>query len=116
MITITEQSKNNLLGRTRVQGTFTFEKTKTISNTEAAKEIASSLKVKEPLVVMRNIYTHYGSASANFKAYVYDSPESLKTVEIVTRKKREADKKTALDAHTKKVEERKAAKTEEKKE
>src|SRR3989338_4186425 len=105
---ITEKSKNPLLGRTLLQATISFEN-KTPSNTDVAKQIAQTLNTKEELVVMRNIYTKYGEHTASVKAYVYDTAEALKRAEIITRKKREADKKTVQEARQKAYEEKKAA-------
>jgi len=107
-LTITEKQDNILLGRTRIQAELSYEGV-TPSNTDVTKQVSSALKTDEKLVCVRHIYTAYRSHKAIIKAYVYKSEDALKKNEITSAKKREADKKSALETHQKAVEEKKKA-------
>jgi ribosomal protein S24E len=78
-----------LLARKEVAGKMTFEGKATPSNADVAKAIASELKTDEKLVVVKHIYTAFGSCEAEIQAYVYNTEEDLKKIEPKEKKKGE---------------------------
>jgi len=126
-IKIIEKKENPLLSRIKVLAEITFQKA-TPSNDSVKKQIASEVKADENLVVVKNIYTQYGSTSAKVTALVYNSKEDLEKIEPKSKKeekkpgeqpaeKAEATKEEAKPAEAPKEEKKEEAKTaEEKKE
>lgn len=106
-IKIENKEEKPLLARKEISGSITFEGKATPSNEEVAKAVASELKVDEKTVVMKHIYTAFGSSEAKFEALVYDSEEEKKKYEPMTKAMKEAAKKAEEDA--KKAEEEAAA-------
>ncbi|ENO11846.1 ribosomal protein S24E [Thermoplasmatales archaeon SCGC AB-539-C06] len=84
-IKIIEKKENPLLARTKILAEISFEKA-TPSNDEVKKQIASEVKADENLVVVKNIYTQYGSTSAKVTAFVYNSKEDLEKIEPKPKK------------------------------
>ena len=80
-VKIEKTEEKPLLGRKEVSGKLTFQGKATPSNADVAKEIASELKTDEKLVVMKHIYTGFGTCEAEIEAYVYDTEEDLKKIE-----------------------------------
>jgi len=89
---ITNKNERSLLSRTEVSGNLSFE-SKTPSNDEVRKSIASSMGVDESLIVMRSIYTRYGELTADFSAYVYKDKSSMEKVEPKKKKSKDAEAK-----------------------
>ena len=56
------------------------------------KKIASELKCDEKLIVIRNIYTKFGSKKADFLAYAYSDEKSMKNIEAVKKEGKEVKK------------------------
>ena len=108
-VTIKKTEEKPLLARKEVDAHVVFEGKATPSNAEVAKAIASELKTDEKLVVVKHIYTAYGSSEAEIEAYVYNTDEDLKKIEP---KKKKAEKKEGEAP----AEEAKEAPKEEKKE
>jgi len=92
---IIEKKENPLLSRTEVSAEAVFEKA-TPSKADIKKQIASELKADENLVVVKNIYTDYGSPSAKITAFVYNSKEAMEKTE--PKPKKEAKKAGAKPA------------------
>jgi len=114
-VKITQKDEKPMTGRTEVKGTISFQDKATPSNDTVAKDIASQLKVDEKLVVVKHIYTSFGSAEASVEALVYKTEEDLKRFEPTTKAmklKVEAAAKKAAEA-AKAAEEAKAAPAEE---
>jgi small subunit ribosomal protein S24e len=84
-IKIIEKKENPLLSRIKVLAEISFEKA-TPSNNDVKKQIASEIKADENLVVVKNIYTQYGSTSAKVTALVYNSKEDLEKIEPKPKK------------------------------
>jgi ribosomal protein S24E len=89
-ITIKNTDEKPLLARKEVEAHMVFEGKATPSNADVAKAIASELKTDEKLVVVKHIYTAFGSCEADIAAYVYDNEEALKKFEP---KEKKAEKK-----------------------
>jgi ribosomal protein S24E len=98
---IEKTEEKPLLARKEVAGSIMFEEKATPSNDNVRKAIAAELKVDEKVVVVKHIYTAYGSSEAKVEAYVYNDEESLKKMEPVTKAmklKVEAAAKKAAEA------------------
>ncbi len=85
-ITIKNTEEKPLLARKEIEGHMMFEGKSTPSNADVTKAIASELKTDEKLVVVKHIYTAFGSCEANISAYVYDTEEALKKFEPKNKK------------------------------
>ena len=93
-----------LLARKEVEASMMFEKKATPSNNEVRKAIAAELKVDEKVVVVKHIYTEFGSSEAKVEAFAYKDEASLKKIEPVTKAMKQKE-----EAAAKKAEEAKAA-------
>ena len=80
-ITIEKQHDNSLLKRQEVSAKVLFQGTTTPSRKEVQKAIAQKLKAQPELVVVQQILTKFGDASASITAHVYADEDSLKTLE-----------------------------------
>ncbi len=85
-ITIKNTEEKPLLARKEVEAHMVFEGKATPSNADVAKALASELKTDEKLIVMKHIYTAFGSCEAKITAYVYNTEEALKKFEPKNRK------------------------------
>lgn len=94
-IKITKTEEKPLLARKEIEGVVIFASAKTPSNDEMGKAIASELKADEKTVLVKHIYTGFGTNEAQFEAYVYKTIEDMKRVEPVTKKMKEDAKKAA---------------------
>jgi len=104
-IKITNTEEKPLLARKEIKGEISFPEKATPSNNDIQSQIASEMKVDTKTVVVKHIYTSFGSCDAKVEAYVYNTVEDLKKIEPVTK----AMKKKVEDA-AKKAEEAKEAK------
>jgi len=114
---ITEEKETSLLSRKEIAADITF-KGPTPSKEDVKKQLASSLKSDEKLIVIKNIITSFGSESAKVVAYMYMNEEDMKRIEPKVKEKKEAkpkeDKREEKEAPKK--EEPKKEKTEKKEE
>lgn len=109
-LTIVERKENQLLGRTEVSGSLSFEEA-TPSNLQLAESLAKEFKTDVSKVVMKHINTRFSQHKADFEGFVYDDDNSRKKAERLTkhiRKKMEEARKKAEEAR-KEEEEKKAA-------
>ncbi len=113
-LNITDKKEEKLLSRLKVEGKIMFEGSATPSNDQVRELIAKNLGKDAKLVVVKNIYTKYGAASADVFAYVYDNENKLKELEKVNKKSKE--KKEAAPKEEPKVEGAKEKPAEENKE
>jgi small subunit ribosomal protein S24e len=108
---IINKTEEPLLSRTRLEGEAVFESV-TPSNSEVRAAIAKSIGKDEKLIVVKGIYTQYGSKKAKIIAYAYQNSEIMLKIEPKNKKIDEAEKKSL---EQKKVEEpKKEGKKEEK--
>ncbi len=84
-LNIESQKNQPLLGRKFILGNLKFEKA-TPSYAEVKKDLAEKTKSSEEVVVVKNVYTNFGTRTASFEAVVYDSPETLKSIELEKKK------------------------------
>ena len=82
---ITSTEEKPLLARKEIKGELSFTEKATPSNDDVRKDIASQLKVDEKTVVVKHIYTAFGSSDAKVEAYVYNTEADLKKYEPVTK-------------------------------
>ncbi len=94
---ITQQGKQPLLSRTEITGKITFQGA-TPSNEDLKKTIATKLKVDESLVVIKHIYTEFGSQEANIEAFAYDDKKVMAVLEKKAKKQKEKEAKAAEKA------------------
>lgn len=106
---IIEEKEEPLLFRKIIKAELYFEGASTPSNAELKKALAKQTKADEKLLVIKNIYTKFGSTEAVATAYLYTSKEEMEKIE--PRSKKEEKKEGAAPA-----EEKKEAPAEEKKE
>lgn len=94
---IKQQREQPLLSRTCLNGTLAFEGA-TPSNHSLTNDIASSLKTKPSLVVVKNITTFFGKMEASFSAIVYKDESSLHRYEVKTKRMKDAEAKAVKEA------------------
>jgi ribosomal protein S24E len=82
---ITSTEEKPLLARKEIKGELSFAEKATPSNDDVRKEIASQLKVGEKTVLVKHIYTAFGSSDAKIEAYIYNTEKDLKKYEPVTK-------------------------------
>ncbi|TKJ17651.1 hypothetical protein CEE44_03920 [Candidatus Woesearchaeota archaeon B3_Woes] len=83
---ITNKEEQKLLSRLKVEGKLKFEGSATPSGDSVKEAIAKNIGKDVKLVVVKNIYTKYGSSSADVLAYAYDDEKKLKELEEVNKK------------------------------
>ena len=76
-LTIKKQDDNTLLGRKEVLGSIIFEGKITPSRKELQDAFAKQLKVKPELLIIQQIKTSFGEATATITAHVYETQEAL---------------------------------------
>ncbi len=90
---ITDKKEQKLLSRVEVKGIVRFDSGATPSNDNVKEAIAKSVGKDMKLVVVKNIYTHYGASSADVNAYVYDNEAKLKELEEKHKKAKKGEGK-----------------------
>lgn len=90
-IKIIQEKENSLLKR-RELDLEVESPDKTPSNQELKKELATLLKIKEELIVLKGIYQVFGKRTSKAGVHVYKDEKSLK--EIEGRQKRKKKEKT----------------------
>ena len=79
---IQEKNKSvSALPRTEYEFLVKFENN-TPSRADLKSKIASKLKSKEEVTVVKKIYTDYGKKEANVTVYVYDKADELEKIEF----------------------------------
>jgi DNA-directed RNA polymerase subunit E" len=91
IITITKQEKKSLIGREEIEATTITEPTP--SNKQVQEELAKKLNKKPELIIIKHIYSKFGSHENKIIAYIYDNEESLKKFEKIKQTKGEETKK-----------------------
>lgn len=85
-LTNLEKQEEQLLSRTKVSCKGEFNAA-TPSTADIQKAIASQLKCKEDVIVVKGIYTHFGKKTADINALVYNDADSLKQIERIKEEK-----------------------------
>lgn len=88
-LTITDQKEEPLLSRKEIIAEITFDKA-TPSKEEVKKAIAAQLKADESLIVVKNIYTEFGTPKAKSRAYIYSSKKDMDNIEPKKKVHKEA--------------------------
>jgi len=86
------KSEKVLLPRKEVSIFISFEGA-TPGRKQLKKSVADKVKAKDDLVIIRHVYTKYGSKDAEIIAYVYDNEEALKSLEYEKMMQKNSDKK-----------------------
>ena len=105
---IINKKEDPLLSRTIIEAEIVFEKA-TPSRTEIKSKLVKDLGKDEKLIVVKDIHTSYGLKKAKNVSYVYENIESLKRIEVETKK---PTKKKAPEEAKEKTEEKQEAKKE----
>ena len=79
-LTIQKEIDTPLLSRKRVTFEFTSEK-ETPSRKVLLKKVAEKTKAKPELVVIKHIYTKYGSKNAKVIAHIYNNKKDMEIIE-----------------------------------
>ena len=111
---IIEKKEQKLLSRLEINAKISFSGGATPSNDDVKAEISKAVGKDAKLVVIKNIYTKYGDASADVLAYVYDDEKKLDELEKTHKKAKK--KEGEEEAVPKEKPKEKAPKKEEKKE
>jgi len=123
--TLINENDVPLLSRKRLKFEVDYSGSKTPSNDEVKKSIATLQKVKEDLIEIRHIYPRFGESKAKVIVHIYKTAADLKKYGVKVKKPKEAkaEDKPAEASVEKKPEEKKPkeekpaeAKPEEKKE
>lgn len=112
---IKNKKENPLLHRTEIKALLTWEGA-TPSNEKVKKEIASQLKADEKLVIVKHIYTKFGTTTADVLAYLYEDQESMKTIEFLKPSAEKKEEKPAEEKAEKPAEKKEETKEETKSE
>ena len=103
-IKIINKNEQPLLARIEIEAELSYPKA-TPSNKEVAENIASQLKIQAKNVVIKHIYTKFGTQDAKVVAYAYKTPEDKERIERKTKhlvekekKEKESAKKPAEEA------------------
>jgi small subunit ribosomal protein S24e len=91
------QSNKILLPRKEVKALISFEQA-IPTRKQLKKSIADKLKVKEELVIVRHVYSKYGTKDAEVIAYIYDNEEALKSLEYEKMMQKNSDKLPKAEA------------------
>jgi len=86
-IKLINETKSELLNRKELEFEATYESA-TPKKEEIKKLIASSIKAKEEQIVIKKIHQVFGIPKSNILAHIYNTPEDLKKVEIINKKKK----------------------------
>lgn len=108
---IIKQEKSKLLPRIDIIAEVSHIDKRTPSTEEVRDELSKSLKVAKDLLLVKHIYSEFGSGNSKIIAYAYDSKEDMDRIIKKGKKQKEAEAKAAEEAK-KKVEEEAKAKEE----
>jgi ribosomal protein S24E len=86
-----------LLPRKEVSVSISFEQA-TPSRKHLKKAVADKVKAKEELVIIRHVYTKYGTRDAEIIAFVYDNEEAMNSLEYTKMIQKNSDKKPEAKA------------------
>ncbi|MBT6995632.1 hypothetical protein HN865_01170 [Candidatus Woesearchaeota archaeon] len=105
---IIKQEKSNLLPRIDIIAEIAHVNKRTPSNEEVKEELSKLMKVDKKLILIKHIYSGYGSGVCKIEAYAYNSKEDMDDI-IKKGKKEKENEAKALEANKKAEEEAKAA-------
>lgn len=99
---IVKQEEQPLLSRKEIIAEVFFEK-QTPSEKEVKAQLASSLKAKENLLVIKSVLQEFGAKKAKVIAYLYDNEEQLKIIEPKLKKPKGKEKTTEEKTEPKEI-------------
>ena len=104
VVNIISKDEKPLLSRVEIHAQCDFAGKPTPSKSVLRKDISSSEKVDESLVVIKHVFTRFGESIADILAYVYTDKDVMVKIDL------DAKKQAAIDAElAKKAAEEKAA-------
>ena len=83
---ILKQEKHPLLSRIEISAKVEFNGS-TPSRDDITKSIATKLKQKEELIVIKHIYNDFGAQEAEIEAFIYDDKKVMSVLEKEKKKK-----------------------------
>ena len=89
-IIISKKEKQPLLSRTEISVKVEFSGP-TPSKEELKKSLTIKLKQKEEMIVIKHIYTKYGSQEAEVEALIYDDKKVMHVLENQKKTKNEKE-------------------------
>jgi len=92
-ITPNHQKMNELLGRNEIEATIIFEQI-TPKNAEVQQLVAQLFKAEDKAVVIKHIYTDFGTRQAKVVAHVYTSEAAKTAIEPKPKVKKVKAEKT----------------------
>jgi len=90
---VLKELKNDLLKRKEVEVVVTQDINPSFD--EATKEIAKQFKASEDTIKIKKVQGNFGSHDFVIEANIYDTKEAMDTIEVKTKKEKEAEAKTA---------------------
>ncbi|MCD4759673.1 hypothetical protein K8R33_02205 [archaeon] len=109
---IISKEKSKLLPRIDVVAMVTHFDKRTPSGLEVKEELVKDLKVDKELILVKHIYSDFGTGRSKIIAHVYNNKEDMERIIKKGKKQKEAETKAAEEAK-KKSEEKVAATKEE---
>lgn len=100
---IIKQEKSNLLPRIDIIAEVSHVNKKTPSTEEVKTELSKLMKVNKELILVKHIYSGYGSDISKIEAYAYDSKEDMES--IIKKGKKEKENEAKAEEAKKKAEE-----------
>ncbi|MBW2963429.1 30S ribosomal protein S24e [Candidatus Woesearchaeota archaeon] len=98
---IIEKKENPLLHRIELEAELTATGP-TPSNEAVIKALASQLKAEEKMIIIKHIYSRFGTNVSDVLAFLYDNEEKMKEIEYIKETKKEAKPAEAPKAEEKK--------------
>ncbi len=99
---IIKKQDNPLLSRIEIKAELNFFKDPIPKKEDVKKKFASIEKANESLVVVKTIYSSFGTGKADVVAYIYKSEKELKNIEPQKKEKKaegeDAPKEEAKEA------------------
>lgn len=85
---ILHKKDNPLLHRIEIDAELTAEGP-TPSNKDVAKELAKQTKAEEKMIIIKHIYSRFGTNQSDVLAYVYNDEARMKEIELIKEVKEE---------------------------
>lgn len=85
---ILNKKDNPLLHRIEIEAELTADGP-TPSNKDVAKELAKQTKAAEKLIIIKHIYSRFGTNQSDVLAYIYNDEERMKEIELLKEVKEE---------------------------
>jgi len=85
-IKLKDKKENKLLDRTEIKAGITYEGP-TPSNVDIKKAFGQQFKADEKLIVIKHVYTEFGTTQADVLGLIYKDEKALELIEVFKKKK-----------------------------